>query len=300
MPLYSLTGASRRFSGTEGDGIIALDGVTLQVARGERIALIGPSGAGKTTLFRLLNGTLRSTAGRVCFDGVCMEDRNEAALRAMRRRIGTVYQAQHLVPQLPVYQNVLAGRLGAWSAWRALVSRLWPSRADLDRVRTCLDLVGLAEKWSAPTHTLSGGQRQRVAIARVLMQDPPVILADEPVSALDPTLAQDVLELLLGLHGADRTLVASLHTVDLALEHFPRIVALKEGKIFFDLPARSVTGTLLDDLFRHAGPHGAARPADGRWGEGERASGTRPRPALGAAEPRAPGNGPGGMCKPTL
>lgn len=253
MPLYGLAGASRRFRTPSGEDVVALDGVTLQVERGERIALIGPSGAGKTTLFRLLNGTLRTTAGRVTFDGVDMEGRDEAAMRAMRRRIGTLYQAQHLVPQLPVFQNVLAGNLGAWSAWQALLSRLWPSRADLARARRCLELVEIPDKWSAPTYTLSGGERQRAAIARVLMQDPPVILADEPVSALDPALSREVLALLLGLQGAERTLVVSLHTVDLALDYFPRIVALRHGKVFFDLPSRNVTRDLLDELFLHHG-----------------------------------------------
>ncbi|MBM3276198.1 MAG: ATP-binding cassette domain-containing protein, partial [Candidatus Sericytochromatia bacterium] len=251
MPLYQLAGASRSFRTVEGAEISAIADLTLKIGRGERVALIGPSGAGKTTLFRLLNGTLRPTSGALTFEGVGVGERSQGDMRDMRRRIGTVYQAQHLVPQLSAIQNVLAGRLGSWSPWQTVRARLFPAAADLARARHCLELVEIPEKANAPTYTLSGGQRQRVAIARVLMQDPPVILADEPVSALDPGLAKEILELLLGLHGADRTLIVSLHSVDLALRYFPRVIALERGQLKFDLPASDVMTSHLEALFGH-------------------------------------------------
>jgi phosphonate transport system ATP-binding protein len=227
---------------------VAIDGIDLEVAKGERVALIGPSGAGKTTLFRMLNCTLRPTSGRLLIDGVSVERLHGRTLREVRRRIGTVYQQHNLVPRLRVVHNVLSGRLGRWSTLRSLASLVRPS--DIELARDALSKVGIEEKILARTDELSGGQQQRVAIARVLVQDPEVILADEPVSSVDPSLAASLVRLFLDIAEMTRkTLLMSLHSVDLALAYFPRIVGVKEGKVLFDLPPDRVSDRVLEELY---------------------------------------------------
>jgi phosphonate transport system ATP-binding protein len=230
------------------DGTVAVDGVNLTMQAGERVAVIGPSGAGKTTLFRLLNATLRPTSGHLWFDEVDLERLSGRRLRHLRRRIGTVYQQHNLVPQLRVIHNVLAGRLGRWSLPRALLSLLSPQERPVALM--ALEQVGIPEKLYSRTAHLSGGQQQRVAIARVLVQDPDVILADEPVSSVDPTLGRTIIELLVQLaESQKKTLVANLHAVSLALDFFPRVIGFRQGQVVFDLPAAAVTAQVLADLY---------------------------------------------------
>jgi phosphonate transport system ATP-binding protein len=242
--MYRLENARKVFP----DGTVAVDGVTLEIQPGERVAVIGPSGAGKTTLFRLLNATLRPTSGHLWFDGADLESLSGRRLRQLRRRIGTVYQQHNLVPQLRVVHNVLAGRLGRWSLPKALLSLLSPQERTV--ALGALELVGIPEKLYTRTAHLSGGQQQRVAIARVLVQDPDVILADEPVSSVDPTLGRAVMELLVQLaEGHQKTLVANLHAVSFALDFFPRVIGFRHGRIVFDLSAAAVTEQVLADLY---------------------------------------------------
>jgi phosphonate transport system ATP-binding protein len=230
------------------DHSVGLAGVTLSVGSGEHVAFIGPSGAGKTTLFRILNLTLRPTRGRVLLDGLDVAGLSGRELRRARRRIGTIYQQQNLVGRLRVIHNVLAGNLGRWSALTALGSLVRPRGiADAERA---LEQVGMPEKLYARTDELSGGQQQRVAIARVLIQDPDVILADEPVSSVDPNLAVTIVTLLRDLsHESRKTLLMNLHSVELALTYFPRVVGIREGRIHFDLKSAQVTPDLLDKLY---------------------------------------------------
>ncbi len=236
------------------DGSVAVDRVSLTIGPGEHVAFIGPSGAGKTTLFRILNLTLRPTAGTVRLDGVDVSRFGESQLRDVRRRIGTIYQRGNLVGRLRVVHNVLAGNLGRWSTSRALVSLLFPQ--DVETARQVLGRVGISEKLYARTDELSGGQQQRVAIARVLVQDPDIILADEPVSSVDPSLAVSIVTLLRDLSAESRkTLQMSLHSVELALAFFPRIVGIRAGRVLFDLAPDKVTGELLQALY--AGQEGA-------------------------------------------
>jgi phosphonate transport system ATP-binding protein len=214
----------------------ALSGVSFQVAAGETVALVGPSGAGKTTLLYVLSGILPADDGSVVLFGRPLEsmDRKELA-----RTVGVMHQQFDLVPALSVLHNVLAGRLSQWSLARSLVSLIWPRERRL--ALAALARVGIADKLYERTSRLSGGQQQRVAIARLLLQNPQLILADEPVSALDPARAEDVMRLLVGIAREDgRTLVASLHAVDLALKHFQRIVAIRDGVLVFDRPAGRV------------------------------------------------------------
>jgi phosphonate transport system ATP-binding protein len=231
------------------DGTVAVDDATLDIQAGERVAVIGPSGAGKTTLFRLLNATLRPTSGRLRFDEADLEKLSGRRLRQLRRRIGTVYQQHNLVPQLRVIHNVLAGRLGRWSLAKALLSLISPQERGV--ALAALEQVGIPEKLFTRTAYLSGGQQQRVAIARVLVQDPDVVLADEPVSSVDPSLGRTIIDLLVQVAaGQKKTLVANLHAVDLALDFFPRVIGFRQGHVVFDLPAAAVADNVLADLYR--------------------------------------------------
>jgi phosphonate transport system ATP-binding protein len=230
------------------DGTVAVDEVTLDVQVGERVAVIGPSGAGKTTLFRLLNATLRPTSGHLLFDEAELGSLSGRRLRQVRRRIGTVYQQHNLVPQLRVIHNVLAGRLGRWSLPKALSSLVAPRERGV--ALAALEQVGIPEKLYSHTAHLSGGQQQRVAIARVLVQDPDVILADEPISSVDPSLGRTIIELLVQLaETTKKTLLTNLHAVSFALDFFPRVIGFRQGRVVFDLPSTAVTDKVLADLY---------------------------------------------------
>lgn len=247
--IYSLNSVSKHFSERR-EEVQALNGVTLEVQPGEMLALLGPSGAGKTTLFRLLNATLRPTAGAVVFDGADTLSLTGRGLRAMRRRVGTIYQQHNLVPSLTALQNALCGALGQMSLLATLRSIFRPTKTDVDRALHAFELVGLVDKRNARADELSGGQQQRLAVARVLMQSPDVILADEPTASLDPALAETITSLLVGLaRDGKKTLIMAVHKVDLALRHFPRAVGLRAGGLSFDVPACEVQADLLGTLY---------------------------------------------------
>lgn len=230
------------------NGQRALQGLTLAAAAGERVAIIGPSGAGKTTLLRLLGAALSPSAGRIELLGVHPGQLGAGALKRLRARIGVVHQSPPIPPRLRVVTAVLAGRLGRWSTARALASLVYPG--DIAGAREALARLDLADRLFDRCDRLSGGQLQRVGIARVLYQAPDLILADEPVSALDPALADAAVgQLVAQSEAAGATLVASLHAVDLALRWFPRIVGLRGGELVFDRPAPEVTSAMLHDLY---------------------------------------------------
>ena len=227
---------------------VAIDGINLEVKTGERVALIGPSGGGKTTLFRMLNCTFRPTSGKLWINGDETGSLYGSRLREVRRKIGTIYQQHNLVPRLGVVHNVLSGQLGRWSLVRSLASLIRPANVDL--AYSALKKVGIDEKIFTRTDELSGGQQQRVAIARVLVQDPEVILADEPVSSVDPSLASTIVRLLVEIsQSTAKTLLVNLHSIDLALSNFPRIIGIKKGNALFDLPPDKITHGLLEDLY---------------------------------------------------
>lgn len=227
----------------------ALDGVDLEVRAGERVALVGPSGAGKTTVLRLSTGSVRPTSGSVEVLGRDLDVVSPEQLREIRRRVGTVYQQLNLVGPLRVVHNVNAGRLGWWGPARALRSLVRPVQVDV--AREALDRVGIGDKLFERTDRLSGGEQQRVALARVLVQEPELILADEPVSSLDPARAEEVME-LLGEVVTDRrrTLIVSLHDFGLARRSCDRVVGVRAGRVAFDLPAGEVTDELGAELYR--------------------------------------------------
>ena len=236
----------------------ALAAVDLAVAAGERVALIGPSGAGKTTLLRVAGAALRPNEGRVellCEDPWAL---GAGALRRLRARIGAVHQSPPLPPRQRVVTAVLAGRLGQWTVGKALWSLVQP--ADTGGAHEALDRLGLADRLFDRCDRLSGGQLQRVAVARVLYQRPDLLLADEPVSSLDPATSELLVSRLAAQSEATgATLVASLHAVDLALKWFPRVVGVRAGRVMFDLPAGEVSPALLQDLYE--GAEGDAVPA---------------------------------------
>jgi phosphonate transport system ATP-binding protein len=227
----------------------ALSKVSLRIEAGERVALIGPSGAGKSTLLSLLNGSLAPTEGEVRLLGQDPTRLSTRALRRLQRQIGTVYQQFHLVPNLSVIHNVNAGHLGRWSLLQALVSLIVP--LERPRAARALAEVGIADKLYARTDTLSGGQQQRVAIARVLVQDPVAILADEPISSVDPERSREIMTLLRELCDRfDKTLVVSLHAIEYAYSHCERMIGLRAGQVVFDLPAAQVSPQMVEALYR--------------------------------------------------
>ncbi len=231
--------------------------VSLSVTAGESVVLMGPSGAGKSTLLGVLNGTVAPANGKVWILGKDVSRLSSAERRLVFSRVGTVYQDLCLVENLRVVHNVNAGNLSRWGTLQSLVSLLWPlGRA---RVEEALARVGISEKMYERTGTLSGGQQQRVAIARVLVQDPALILADEPISSLDPERSRETMDLLRKLNAElEKTVITSCHTVEFAYTHFSRAIALKDGKLLFDCETSKLSRDALANLY---GPGSGARPA---------------------------------------
>lgn len=237
-----LEGVYRSFGATA-----ALRGVSLTVEAGETVALVGPSGAGKTTLLRVLAGTIRPDRGTVHLFG-----RPLSGLRPgpeLTSLVGLMPQRLHLVPQLAVKHNVQAGLLGRWGILRSLAALLFP--LEHPGALEAIGRVGLADKLHVRVGRLSGGEQQRVALARLLVQDPRILLADEPIASLDPARSDDLLELLVGLaRGEERTVVTSLHEPAFARRHFGRLIALRDGEVVFDAPAHEVNEDDLAAVYR--------------------------------------------------
>ncbi|MNO52491.1 Glutamine transport ATP-binding protein GlnQ [compost metagenome] len=226
----------------------ALDALSLRIGLGERVAIIGPSGAGKSSLLHLMATAIQPSAGRVELFGEQPWALSSGARQRLRARVGLVHQAPPLPPRQRVVTAVLAGRLGQWGTLRGLLNLMYPT--DVPGARQVLAELGLADKLFVQCGQLSGGQLQRVGIARALYQRPALLLTDEPVSAMDPVLADHSLALLNRHAQANGvTLVASLHAVDLALAHFPRVIGIREGRLAFDCPAHAVTQAMLDALY---------------------------------------------------
>lgn len=241
--VFSLQLVCKTFGNVE-----VLKNVTFEIAEGEKVAIIGPSGAGKTTLFRLLCAVLKPNKGRVIALGRDTSTLRGRSLRRFRREIGILYQTDNLIPHLRVVHNVLMGKLGHWIMPRALLSLIWPQ--DLPSARAALAKVELSDKlWSMPGE-LSGGQQQRVAMARLMVQQPRVMLADEPVSQLDIRLGREIIELLNEIASSmGTTLLVNLHTLELLHGNFQRVIALKNGHIFWQGTPSEINRQILLDLY---------------------------------------------------
>lgn len=241
-PMLNFDHVAKRYP----DGTVALTDVTFRVPRGQFCAIIGPSGAGKSTLLRLINGMIEPTGGTVELDGEAI---TRHTLPSVQRRIGMIHQQLDLVPRLTVLDNVMSGAIPALSTLRVL-ARLWPM-SDQRRACRLLDQVGLAqEHLYRRASDLSGGQQQRVAIARAFILDPAVVLADEPVSSLDPTMSRTVLELIKQTsRHAGATVLCSLHQIELATEFADRIIAIRDGSVAFDGTADALTDDALDAIY---------------------------------------------------
>ena len=229
-------------------GTVGIDGVSLDVRAGEFVALIGSSGAGKSTLLRCLNGLVTPTAGAVTIDGLPVTDASRGGLRSVRANVGFVFQQFNLQRRLSVVDNVLVGTLSRVDPWHSLLGR-FPG-GEIERARRTLTRVGLAGLEGRRADTLSGGQQQRVAIARALAQEPRVLLADEPMSSLDPASSRSVMELLRDINREDGlTVIASLHVMDLALTYGRRIVGLRAGRVVHDGPPAGLTQAAAEAIF---------------------------------------------------
>ncbi|ESH91864.1 phosphonate ABC transporter [Cupriavidus sp. HPC(L)] len=250
----------------------ALDDVTLQVAPGEMVALLGASGSGKSTLLRHVAGFVAADSGEILVHGraVQRDGRLAANVRKARADIGFVFQQFNLVGRLPVITNVMIGMLSRIPKWRGLLRYF-----KADELRAGLDAlaqVGIDDYAFQRASTLSGGQQQRAAIARTLVQNARVILADEPIASLDPESSRRVMSLLTQINRTHKVaVVVSLHQVDIAMRYCPRVVALRHGKVVYDGPSQALTqsmlrdlyGTEADELLHDLVPDRIATPVDG-------------------------------------
>jgi phosphonate transport system ATP-binding protein len=215
------------------NGVRALDDMSLEVQDGEFVSIVGLSGAGKSTLLRCINRLVEPTAGRVVLDGVDITAASGAELRRLRCRIGIIFQQFNLVNRSSVLTNVLTGCLGTTSPVQSLVGRF--ESEDYERAFANLERVGILDKSYQRADTLSGGQQQRVGIARALMQEPRIILADEPVASLDPATSHSVMKYLEQVNREDGIIVlCNLHFLSLARRYATRVIALKDGRLVFD------------------------------------------------------------------
>jgi phosphonate transport system ATP-binding protein len=246
-PTIALRHVSKHFGGV--NPVKALDGVSLDVYPGELCVLIGLSGSGKSTLLRHVNGLHLPTSGSVNVFSQEVSSASKSELRALRRRIGFVFQQFNLVPRATVIENVLTGALGRLRGPRFGI--VGYSMALRQEAAEHLDRVGLGDRLFQRTGTLSGGQQQRVGIARMLMQRPELVLADEPVASLDPEASKSIMELLFRICAEDNlTVVCSLHQVDLALEHGTRLVGLRDGKVVLDQPTDTLSSADAMNVYK--------------------------------------------------
>jgi len=225
----------QNLSKTYPNGTQALKDVSFDVKDGEFLVIIGLSGSGKSTLLRCINRLIDPSSGKIFWDDQDITAASPAELLHIRRNIGMVFQQFNLVKRSSVITNVLSGRLGYANPWLSLLG-IW-SQADRERALKALDRVGIADKAGSRADALSGGQQQRVGIARALMQEPRIVLADEPVASLDPVLSHSILQYLEQLNKDGITVLCSLHFLDLVHRYATRVIALKDGvKVFEGLP----------------------------------------------------------------
>jgi phosphonate transport system ATP-binding protein len=230
------------------DGTRALNNVTFEVPDGQFLVIIGLSGSGKSTLLRCINRLVEPTEGRVLWNDVDVTAAPQEEMRLIRRRMGMIFQHFNLVRRSKVITNVLSGRLGYTSPALSLLNRF--PEEDKELALRSLERVGIADQAYKRASELSGGQQQRVGIARALVQDPDLMLVDEPVSALDPATSHSIMRYLQEVNDRDQvTIVCSLHFLSLARAYADRIIALKDGEIVFDGPPKEIDGTRFREIY---------------------------------------------------
>lgn len=250
-----LSGVTKHYAGNT-----ALSNVTMRVEQGEFVVLLGPSGAGKSTIFRCITALTAPDQGNVEVLGERINQLGKRELRVARRGIGLIFQQLNLIGRISALKNVLAGRLGHVAAWRVLL-HMFPEQ-DRQQALANLDRVGLLKHAYQRADSLSGGQQQRVAIARALSQESRVILADEPVSSLDPESSETILEILRGIsHERGIGVLCSLHQVDLAKRFADRIIGVRAGSIVFDGTAEELDDATLERIYRSR-PSATPKSAD--------------------------------------
>lgn len=229
------------------NGTQALKNVSFDVKDGEFLVVIGLSGSGKSTLLRCINRLIDPTSGKIYWDDIDITAAPPAELRNIRRKIGMVFQQFNLVKRSSVMTNVLSGRLGYVNPWLSLIG-VWPE-SEKRRALKSLERVGIRDKAYGRADALSGGQQQRVGIARALMQDPKLILADEPVASLDPVLSHSILQYLEQLNKEGITVICSLHFLDLVHRYATRVVALKDGVKVFEGEAKEIDRPKFKEIY---------------------------------------------------
>lgn len=227
---------------------VAVDNINLRVEDGEFVAVIGSSGGGKSSLMKAINLLVKPKSGSIKIDGEEMTLLSSQKLREKRRKIGFIFQDYNLIDRLSVIENVLAGRLGYKSSLKSLLGIF--SKDEYTEAEKALEKVGLSEKMFVRGDELSGGQKQRVAIAKVLVQSPNIILADEPVASLDINTSKIIMEYFKKINKNQKiTVIINIHDVNIALKYADRIVALKNGKIIFDGRGSELTDDILRKIY---------------------------------------------------
>lgn len=249
-PLIEFKNVSKIYS----DGTVGLKDINLTIPRGEFLVVVGLSGAGKSTLLRTINRMHDVSSGDILIEGQSIINLQGKNLRQLRRSIGMIFQNFNLVKRSSVQRNVLTGRVGYYSTWRSALGLF--SQEDKQKAAAALQRVGLAEKLYSRADQLSGGQQQRVAIARAFMQDPKIILADEPIASLDPLTTQSVMNDLQRLNKEfNMTVIVNLHSVPLARQFADRIIGLRAGELVYDQPIERVTEEDLAAIYEEPETH---------------------------------------------
>ena len=242
---FSLESAGRNY-----ETISALSPTTLSIKRGERVAIVGPSGSGKTTLLSLFNSTVRASTGKITVLGNALEKTSGRNLKTLRSKIATIPQNLALVESLRVWQNIITGQIGERGFLGNLIDLIFASKNKILEIHSILERLGIEEKLFETTSNLSGGQKQRVALGRALYQHPQAILADEPVSSVDPARAANLVQLLNQISQEENiTLVMSLHNLELAKAHFPRLIGLRNGRVKFDSAPEDLNEHKFKELY---------------------------------------------------
>lgn len=244
QPFLEIKGLTKEYVA----GNLILKGIDLTISEPGIVAIIGPSGTGKSTLLRCINRLIDATEGEIIINNADACKAKGAALRSLRRQVGMVFQEYNLVERLSVIENILTGRLGYMSSWQAWRRKF--SQQDINTAFSLLETVGLTDQAQKRADSLSGGQRQRVGIARAVMQDPQIILADEPTSSLDPKTSVEIME-LMERFSSEKGIPAlvNMHDVLLAKRFAKRIIGMSEGYVVYDGPPEDVSDDHLKQIY---------------------------------------------------